>query len=84
MWDAAVCGTDIEATARAIQYVANKIGVDKVAMGSDFDGATITSYDITGFPLIVNSLLTKGFSRQDIEKIMGGNVRDFMLRNLPE
>jgi membrane dipeptidase len=84
MWDTAVCGTDIEATARAIQYVANKIGVDKVAMGSDFDGATITSYDINGFPLIVNSLVKKGFSRQDIEKIMGGNVRDFMLRNLPD
>src|SRR6187549_175127 len=63
MWDTAVCGTDIEATANAIQYVVNKIGVDKVAMGSDFDGATITSYDITGFPLIVNSLLKKGFSR---------------------
>lgn len=84
MCETAVCGTDIEATAQAIQYVANKIGVDKVAMGSDFDGATITSYDINGFPLIVNALIKKGFSRQDIEKIMGGNVRDFMLRNLPD
>ncbi len=84
MWDTAVCGTDIDATANAIQYVANKIGVDRVAMGSDFDGATTTSYDINGFPVLVKALEKKGFSRKDIEKIMGGNVRDFMLRNLPD
>jgi len=84
LWETAVCGNDIEYTAQAIRYVADKIGVDKVAIGSDFDGATTTSYDITGFPLLVNALIQKGFSRQDIEKIMGGNVRDFMLKNLPQ
>lgn len=83
MWETAVCGTDADATAKSIKYVADKIGVDKVAMGSDFDGAIEASYDITGFPLIVNALLKEGFSRADIEKIMGGNVRDFLLKNLP-
>lgn len=83
MWEKAVCGTDAEATAKAIKYVADKIGVDKVAMGSDFDGATTCSYDITGFEVVVKALLKEGFSRPDIEKIMGGNVRDFFLRNLP-
>jgi len=83
MWETAVCGTDAEATARSIKYVADKIGVDKVAMGSDFDGAITASYDVTGFPLIVNALLKEGFNRNDIEKVMGGNVRDFLLRNLP-
>jgi microsomal dipeptidase-like Zn-dependent dipeptidase len=84
MWDTAVCGTDADATAKSIKYVADKIGVDKVAMGSDFDGAIEASYDITGFPLIVNALLKEGFSRMDIEKIMGGNIRDFLLKNLPK
>lgn len=83
MWETAVCGTDADATAKSIKYVADKIGVDKVAMGSDFDGAIEASYDITGFPLIVNALLKEGFNRADIEKIMGGNVRDFLLKNLP-
>lgn len=83
LWEMAVCGTDAEATARAIKYVADKIGVDKVALGSDFDGAVRSSYDVTGFPVIVNELIRLGFSREDIEKIMGGNVRDFMLANLP-
>jgi membrane dipeptidase len=84
LWETAVCGTDAGATANAIKYVADKIGVDKVALGSDFDGAVRSSYDINGFPIIVNELLKKGFNRNDIEKIMGGNVRDFLLANLPE
>ena len=84
LWETAVCGTDADATARSIKYVASKIGVDKVAMGSDFDGATHSSYDITGFPVIVKALLKQGFTRPEIEQIMGGNVRDFLLRNLPE
>ncbi len=74
--------TDAEATALAIKYVADKI-VDKVALGSDFDGAVESSYDINGFPVIVNELIKKGFNREEIEKIMGGNIRAFMLANLP-
>jgi microsomal dipeptidase-like Zn-dependent dipeptidase len=84
MWEKAVCGSDAVATAQAIKYVADKIGTDKVAMGSDFDGAITASYDINGFKEVVNELIKEGFSRADIEKIMGGNVRDFLLRNLPK
>ena len=83
LWETAVCGTDAEATAKSIKYVADKIGVDKVALGSDFDGATHSSYDITGFPVIVKALLKEGFTRPEVEQIMGGNVRDFLLKNLP-
>ncbi len=84
LWETAVCGTDADATARSMKYVADKIGVDKVALGSDFDGATHSSYDITGFPVIVKALLKQGFNRAEIEQIMGGNVRDFLLKNLPD
>jgi microsomal dipeptidase-like Zn-dependent dipeptidase len=84
LWETAVCGTDAMATAKSIRYVADKIGVDKVALGSDFDGAIGTHFDVTGLPLIVNALLTEGFTRTEIEMIMGGNIRDFFLRNLPE
>ncbi|MBL7759629.1 MAG: dipeptidase [Sediminibacterium sp.] len=83
LWETAVCGTDAAATAKSIRYVADKIGVDKVALGSDFDGAIGTHFDVTGLPLIVNALLKEGFSKEDIYRIMGGNVRDFLLRNLP-
>ena len=83
MWETAVCGNDADATAKAIKYVADRIGVDKVGMGSDFDGDVEASYDITGFTAVVKALEKQGFGRTDIEKIMGGNVRDFFLRNLP-
>jgi microsomal dipeptidase-like Zn-dependent dipeptidase len=84
LWETAVCGTDAIATAKSIRYVADKIGVDKVALGSDFDGAIGTHFDVTGLPLIVNALLKEGFTRTEIEMIIGGNIRDFFLRNLPE
>lgn len=84
LWETAVCGTDAASTAKTIKYVADKIGVEKVALGSDWDGAYEMHFDVTGTPLIVTELLKLGFSRDDIEKIMGGNIRDFFLKNLPE
>jgi microsomal dipeptidase-like Zn-dependent dipeptidase len=83
LWETAVCGTNAEATAKSIKYLAEKIGVDKVALGSDFDGAIQAHFDVTGLPLIVSALEKEGFTRPQIEMIMGGNIRDFFLRNLP-
>lgn len=83
LWETAVCGTDAAATARSIRYVADKIGVDKVALGSDWDGAFRMHFDVTGTPRIVTELEKLKFTRAEIEMIMGGNVRDFFLRNLP-
>jgi membrane dipeptidase len=84
LWETAVCGKDAASTAKTIKYVADKIGVDKVALGSDWDGAYEMHFDVTGTPLIVTELVKLGFSRGDIEKIMGGNIRDFFLKNLPK
>lgn len=83
LWETAVCGTDVAATARSIRYVADLIGVDKVALGSDFDGAIGTHVDAAGLPLMAFALKNEGFERAEIELIMGGNIRDFLLRNLP-
>ncbi|MCI4442361.1 MAG: dipeptidase [Lentimicrobium sp.] len=84
LWETAVCGKDAEATAKSIKYVADKIGVDKVALGSDWDGALETHFAVTGLPLMVAALKKEGFSKTDIDKIMGGNIRDYFLRNLPD
>lgn len=84
LWETAVCGKDAAATARTIKYVADRIGLDKVALGSDWDGAFEMHFDVTGAPLIVTELGKLGYDRVSIEKIMGGNIRDFFLRNLPE
>lgn len=84
LWETAVCGNDAVATAKSIRYVADKIGVEHVALGSDWDGAVKAHFDVTGLPLMVRALEKERFSRKEIEKIMGGNVRDFFLRNLPD
>jgi membrane dipeptidase len=51
-------------------------GADHVGLGSDFDGATmpIGMEDVSKLPKITDALLKKGYSEQDIEKILGGNI----------
>ena len=82
-WDTAVCGQDAAAIARAIRHTANLVGVEHVALGSDYDGAIPAPFDTTGVVQITDALLAEGFSESDIEKIMGGNVIRLLLANLP-
>src|SRR5215467_16217415 len=80
VWDTATCGSDARATARAIRYAVQIVGVDHVALGSDFDGSTTTPFDSSGWVLVTEALLQEGFSEQDIRKIMGGNVVRVLLQ----
>ena len=83
-WQTAVCGTDAAAIAKAIRYTADLIGVDHVALGSDFDGATRVPFDASGLVKLTEALLAVGFSREDVAKVMGGNEIRFLMENLPE
>jgi membrane dipeptidase len=59
-----------------IDYIKNLVGVDYVALGSDFDGIESTPTglgDVTKFPAITEALLQRGYSRQDVRKILGEN-----------
>jgi membrane dipeptidase len=59
-----------------LDYIVKLIGVDHVGLGSDFDGiesAPKPLDDVTAFPLITKALLERGYSKKDIEKILGGN-----------
>lgn len=82
-WDTATCGNDAQAIARAIRYTADLIGVDHVALGSDFDGTVTVPFDASGMALLTQALLADGFSREDIGKIMGGNVIRLLQAGLP-
>ncbi len=84
MFKQAVCGNDAAATAKAIKYTVDLIGVKHVALGSDFDGAVKAHFDITGLPLIAQELAKLGVSENDISLVMGGNVKRFLLENLPK
>lgn len=83
MFKQAICGTQPSHIAKAIKYTADLIGAKYVALGSDFDGAVTTVFDVTGLPLIVDELLKLGMSENDIRLIMGDNVKRLLLENLP-
>jgi len=82
-WEAAVCGTDARAIARAIRYTVDRVGADHVGLGSDFDGAVATPFDATGLVQIVDALLAEGLSEGDVGKIMGGNTARVLAQILP-
>ncbi len=83
-WDAAVCETNVGAIVRAIRYAVDKVGVAHVALGSDFNGTIRAPFDTTGLAQITEGLQRAGFGDADIAAIMGGNVRDLLLANLPD
>ncbi|STQ93838.1 Predicted metal-dependent hydrolase of the TIM-barrel fold [Janthinobacterium lividum] len=83
-WNTAVCGKDVASIARAIKYTVKLIGADHVAYGSDFDGAVTTAIDAAGLPRLTQALLDAGLSEAQIRRVAGENVRDFLLKNLPD
>ena len=59
-----------------IDHIVQLIGVDHVGLGSDFDGiesAPKELNDVSDMPLVTKALLERGYSKKDIEKILGGN-----------
>lgn len=82
-WKTAVCGTDVGAIVRAIRYVADIVGVDHVALGSDFDGAVKTPFDASGLVHVTGALVEDGFSHDEISNIMGGNALRLLRATLP-
>ncbi|HWR79719.1 MAG TPA: dipeptidase [Pseudomonas sp.] len=83
-WDGAVCAPSLENIIKAIRYTVDLIGVEHVALGSDFDGATTMPFDTSALVQITQGLLDAGFSEADIAAIMGGNLRDLLLETLPQ
>jgi membrane dipeptidase len=59
-----------------IDHAVKIAGADHVGLGSDFDGATMPLglEDASKLPKITDALLKKGYTEQDVEKILGGNI----------
>jgi microsomal dipeptidase-like Zn-dependent dipeptidase len=82
-WPRATCGDDVAAIVRALRYAVDLVGVEHVALGSDFDGSVQVPFDASGLPLLTEALLQAGFSHADLEKLMGGNVVRILQSGLP-
>lgn len=61
-----------------IEHIAKVAGIDHVGLGSDFDG--VSGYlpagveDVSKLPNITYELLKRGYSDEDVKKILGGNI----------
>jgi membrane dipeptidase len=69
--------TPLSAIAAHARYVADRIGIDHVALGSDFDGATIPAPlgDVAGLPKLLDALREVGFTEPELEAIAWHNWR---------
>ncbi|MGJ1418547.1 dipeptidase [Sphingobacterium spiritivorum] len=67
-----------------INYLVKKVGIDHVAIGSDYDGIESPPReleDVSKFPLLTKALLEQGYSKEDVGKIMGGNFLRLLREN---
>ena len=67
-----------------IEHIARVAGIDHVCLGSDFDGvpaAPAGLEDVSKFPFVTRELLRRGFSPDDVRKVLGENVLRVMDAN---
>lgn len=76
-----LCGkfnASVDCVVAQIRYLADLVGPEHIALGTDFDGwiPTIPNNmrDCRDLPLVTQSLLDAGFSRDEVTGILGANV----------
>jgi membrane dipeptidase len=69
--------TPLAVIAEHARYVADRRGVDHVALGSDFDGAKMPAEvpDAAALPRVLAALEAVGFEGDEVERIASGNWR---------
>jgi membrane dipeptidase len=74
--------TPLSTVVAHVRHVADRIGVAHVALGSDFDGATVPAAlgDVTGLPRLLGALRDDGFTDDELELIAWGNWRRVLER----
>ncbi|WFL78761.1 dipeptidase [Altererythrobacter arenosus] len=73
-WDGAICSTDPRAAAKAMKHIRDLVGIEHVALGSDYDGATTVRFDTSQLTQVTQALLDEGFSEAEIRAAMGENA----------
>lgn len=83
-WEGAACGTSPAAVVKSIRYAVDFLGVDHVALGSDYDGAVPVAFDTSELAVLTAGMRDAGFTDEEIGKVMGGNAIRFFRENLPQ
>ena len=82
-WDAAACDDSPLGVVRAIRYGIELMGLEHIALGSDYDGTVTTTFDTSELAVLTQTMLDEGFSETEIRAVMGGNMQTFLLQQLP-
>lgn len=72
---------------RHLEHAVNLIGIDHVAIGSDFDGVRFLPNDLKdpcSIPNLVQRMFDAGWSDEDVAKVVGGNWRRVLNELLPD
>lgn len=60
-----------------IDYLRKHVGIDHIGIGSDFDGieeGPVGLEDVSKFPALVKELQGRGYTTEQIAKVLGGNL----------
>ncbi|MEW6624702.1 MAG: dipeptidase [Bacillota bacterium] len=77
---------DLDSIVDHINYVVNLVGIEHVAIGSDFDGAKFTIKgleDASQYHNLIRKLYDKGYKTDEVQRIMGYNIINTLQRILP-
>ena len=73
-WEGAVCDTSPAAIAAAMKHVRDLVGIEHVALGSDYDGSVTVRFDTAGLVHVTQALMDAGFTEEEIRAVMGENA----------
>jgi membrane dipeptidase len=67
--------TPLETVVRHVDYLVERVGIDRVGFGSDFDGAKVPKGigDVSGLPNLLASLHDAGYDEAALRKLAHGN-----------
>ena len=67
--------TPLETIVDHVDYLAGRVGIDRVGFGSDFDGARVPKNigDVSGLPNLMDALRGRGYGEDELAKLAHGN-----------
>ena len=67
--------TPLETVVRHVDYLVERLGIDRVGFGSDFDGAKVPEAigDVSGLPKLLDALRGHGYDDEALRKLAHGN-----------
>lgn len=76
-------GSTLDAAVRTFTLAVGAAGADRVALGSDMDGALRMLIGVEGLPALVDAMLDSGLAAESVSGILGANATRLLRAALP-